>query len=267
MIEFAFDPVIVQLGTFQLTWHGIFTALALVAALWVVSMQAARLGLDEAALTPVIVWGFVGGIIGARLFHVLDHLPDYADQPLRALAVWEGGIAVYGSFIGGIVGGVIAARLRRLPVWQLLDVAAPAMLVGQMVGRLGCLSNGDAWGAPTGGNYGIVYSHPNALVPPSLLGVPTHPYPLYEIVLAAALLGLLWLLRDRLDRPGMRFLVAAIGYGAIRFGLSYFRQEAVIFAGLQEAQLIGLVTALLAAGLLVWRASAQPATRREAGVS
>jgi phosphatidylglycerol:prolipoprotein diacylglycerol transferase len=79
----------------------------------------------------------VGGIVGARLFHVADHLPYYLANPLLIPAVWEGGIAIYGAFLGGLIGGVVAARRARLPIWRLLDVAAPAMLVGQAIGRLG----------------------------------------------------------------------------------------------------------------------------------
>ena len=134
---------------------------------------------------------------------------------------------------------------------RLLDAAAPALLVGQAIGRLGCLSNGDAWGAPTGAAWGIVYWHPHDLLPATLLGVPTHPYPLYEIGAELLLLGGLWLMRRRLTRPGALFLVTALGYAVIRFGLTFFRQETVVLWGLQEAQLLALLTGVAAAVLMV----------------
>jgi phosphatidylglycerol:prolipoprotein diacylglycerol transferase len=93
--------------------------------------------------------------------------------------------------------------------------------------------------------------------------VPTHPYPLYEALCEVVLLGLLWLGRDSLARvPGLRFLTGAVGYAAIRFGLTYFREETIIVWGLQEAQVIALVTGLLALALLVVRL--QPVTLRSA---
>src|SRR5919205_2860489 len=109
------------------------------------------------------------------------------------------------------------------------------MLVGQAIGRIGCFINGDAWGAPTGCPCGVVYWHEHALVPPDLIGVPTHPYPLYEIGAVAVLLALLWAAQRRGLRPGTTFLLMTVGSGAIRSGLSFVRQEAILALGLQEA--------------------------------
>ena len=160
------------------------------------------------------------------------------------MAVWQGGIAVYGGFIGGVLAGAVAA-------WRLgaADLAcarrrAPALLVGQAIGRIGCLINGDAWGAPTGCPCGVVYWHEHALMPPDLIGVPTHPYPLYEIVAVAILLG-----RSGSGGGGSAarhaVLLTTVGYGAIRFGLSFVRQETVIVFGLQEAQIIAIITSII----------------------
>lgn len=252
-INLAFDPILAQLGPFQLGWHGVFTTLAVAVAVWLGLRLAGRRGFPTEPLGSVVTWAIVGGLVGARLFHVLDRLPYYLANPFEALAVWQGGIAVYGAFLGGIAAGLLAARRTGLPAWPLLDAAAPAMLVGQAIGRLGCLANGDAWGAPTGGAWGLVYTHPAALLPPDLLGVPTHPYPLYEIGGELALLGGLWLGRRWLAVPGRTFLVAALGYAAIRFSLTSFRQETALVWGLQEAQLIALATAVAASGLLLSR--------------
>jgi phosphatidylglycerol---prolipoprotein diacylglyceryl transferase len=256
-VTFAFDPILLRLGPFEIGWHGIFTALAVGIALWIGLRGAERLGVLSERIGPVATWAVVGGVIGARLFHVADHLGYYWAHPLQALAVWEGGIAIYGAFIGGTLAGWLAARGKGLPVPQLLDVAAPAMLIGQAIGRLGCLSNGDAWGAPTHADFGIVYAHPNDLLPPALLGVPTHPYPAYEIVADLALVGLLWLVARRrlLRRDGDLFLIAMIGYAAIRFLLTFFRQETIVAAGLQEAQLVALATMLVACVLLAIRSA------------
>jgi phosphatidylglycerol:prolipoprotein diacylglycerol transferase len=198
---------------------------------------------------------------------VLDHWPAFLAHPLDALAIWEGGIAVYGAFLGGLLAGALAARRAGLPVWGLLDVAAPAMLVGQAVGRLGCLANGDAWGAPCAGPLCFVYTHPHALLPPSLLGVPTHPYPLYEIGATLVLLAALWWARRWLARPGAAFLAAALGYAVTRFSLSFFRQEALVLWGLQQAQVLALATALTVGVLLLvrWYVARQVAPLAEPG--
>ena len=253
LIQIAIDPVIAQIGPFQLGWHGIFSTIALLAGVWIGLWHARLLGIDVDTMISGLGWVIAGAVVGARLFHVLDHLPYYAQHPLEIVAVWQGGIAVYGGFVGGVLSGALAAWRLGLPVWRSLDAAAPAMLIGQAIGRIGCLVNGDAWGAPTGCPCGVVYWHEHALLPPDLLGVPTHPYPLYEIAGVAVLVALLWLLRRRLDRPGAMFLVMTVGYGVIRFALSFVRQETVIVFGLQEAQLVALATSAIAVAILTVR--------------
>jgi phosphatidylglycerol:prolipoprotein diacylglycerol transferase len=178
----------------------------------------------------------VGGLIGARLFHVLDHLDHYGANPLETVLFWQGGMAAYGGFVGGIVAGVIYSMRHGLSVWRVLDAAAPAMIVGQIIGRCGCLANGDAWGAPTDCSCGVVYTHPRAALPTDLIGVPTHPYPLYEMVALLAMMLLLRQYEHRLGSQGRLFLLTVIGYAAARFVLTTVRQEPTVLLGFQEAQ-------------------------------
>jgi phosphatidylglycerol:prolipoprotein diacylglycerol transferase len=145
-IDIGFDPVIARIGAFELGWHGIFTAIAVIAGIWLAHHLASRRGIPTDVVANIATWAVLGGIVGARLFHVLDHLSTYIEDPLSMFAVWQGGIAVYGAFIGGLLAGGIAAWRARADLWPLLDIAAPATLVGQAIGRLGCLPNGDAWG-------------------------------------------------------------------------------------------------------------------------
>jgi prolipoprotein diacylglyceryl transferase len=176
-LTFAFDPVIAELGPFQLGWHGIFSAIAVLVAVWLAGRLALQRGIPTEVVYAIAGWGVVGGLIGARLFHLADHLSYYLENPLRIPAIWEGGIAVYGAFIGGLVGGFIAAWRSHLDPWPLLDIAAPSMLVGQGIGRLGCLCNGDAWGGDATGCpfcLAIRYTNQNDLLPANLRGVPTY---------------------------------------------------------------------------------------------
>ena len=125
---------------------------------------------------------------------------------------------------------------------------------------IGCLCNGDAWGGDATGypfRLAIRYTNQNDLLSANLRGVPTYAYPLYEIAAEALLLATLGLFRDRLrQRPGLTFLVGSVGYGIIRFGLTYYRQEVVVLWGLQEAQVIAVITTLIALGFLMWRIDA-----------
>jgi len=253
LIDLTLDPLIAQVGPFQLGWHGIFSTLALIVGVWVGLWRAERLGLPIDPLMTGVGWAIAGGVVGARLFHVLDHLPYYSASPLEAFAIWQGGIAVYGGFVGGVLTGAVAARALGVPVWAALDAGGFGMLTGQAVGRIGCLINGDAWGGPTGCPCGVVYWHEHALLPPELLGVPTHPYALYEIVGVALVLGLVWLAVRRTHRAGTAFLLATIGYAALRFVLTFVRQEPIVALGLQEAQLVAFLTGGAAIAILAMR--------------
>lgn len=255
MIRLTIDPNIAQIGPLVFGWHGVLTALGVFIAFVIGHRRLGRAGVDPNTIEQITIWALIGGVVGARLMHVLDHLPYFLAHPAQIVMFWQGGIAVYGAFLGGMAGGLIVAARARLRLWPLLDAAAPAMLVGQIIGRIGCFINGDAWGKPTNASWGLVYENPNALLPRALLGVPTHPYPLYEIAADLTLLAVLLVMQTRLRVPGTLFLIGAIGYAVSRFSLTYFRQETVIVGGLQEAQIIAIATGLLSAGLLYWRLS------------
>jgi phosphatidylglycerol:prolipoprotein diacylglycerol transferase len=249
-IDITLDPTVVAFGPIAVGWHGILTMLAVAVALWYGTHRAERTGLDLAVIEPAVTVAIVGGFIGARVFHVLDHMDYYSQSPLEMFLLWQGGMAAYGGFIGGLSAGIIYARRVGLSVWRVLDAAAPALLVGQIIGRLGCLSNGDAWGAPTGQDYGVVYWNEHASIPASLIGIPTHPYPLYEMVVLALALGVLLWLAPRLELPGQLFLLVVISYAVARFALTFVRQEPLVFAGLQEAQILAFITTIVALAVM-----------------
>lgn len=252
-IEIGLDPTLVHLGPLALSWHGLATAVAVGVAIWLGTHAAQRAGFAEEPVWSVVLWAMIGGVIGARLFYYLDHLDRLRARPQDLIALWQGGIAVYGAFVGGVLAGWLRARRLGLAAWPLLDAAAPAMLAGQAIGRVGCLLNGDAWGDPTGGDWGVVYTHPDALLPADLLGVATHPYPLYEIGWDLLVLAAVLAVARQQRLPGTRFLVAMLGYAVGRFLLTFVRQEPVLMLGLQEAQVVALITAALAAGALIVR--------------
>jgi phosphatidylglycerol:prolipoprotein diacylglycerol transferase len=183
------DPVIGHLGPFTLRWYGLFFALAIVAGVWLGSREARRKGLNVDQIQSLAMWSVLGGVIGGRLFHILDSWEFYIANPHRMLNVWEGGLAIYGGLIGGVLTGLVYMHWHKLPTWKVLDAAAPGMILGQAVGRLACIPNGDAFGAPTGVPWAFIYTHPMAMVPRELLGVPTHPYAVLRVGLQSRRAG------------------------------------------------------------------------------
>ncbi len=249
-IEINIDPIIFHVGRFTLGWYGLAIIAAISVAILVAVKEGTRKGIAKEHIYAVALWGVVAGIVGARLFHVVDKIGRYWSHPADILAFQEGGLAIWGGVVGGVLAGAIYARTKHVPLARLADVAVLALLAGQIVGRLGCIVNGDAYGGPTGLPWGFIYVHPDALVPESLAGVSTHPYPVYEMIWNFASLSLLWMLRTRLKTDGLLFFGYVFLYSLGRFSLTFVRQEDIWFWGLQEAQvvsLLGLIVSLPAA--------------------
>ena len=246
------DPVILHVGGFALRWYSLAFVAGLLLAMQLVHREAKKRGVDSNKVTNVFIWALVGGLIGARLFHVLDRLDYYLPNPLHIVMVNEGGLAIWGGLLVGGVAAFIAARREGLAPFKLADASVIGMIGGQMVGRLGCIVNGDAYGGATGMPWGFVYTNPGAFIPDALKGIPTHPYPVYEILWDGALLGLLLFFRRRSLPEGMLFLLYVAGYALGRFSLTFVRQETIMMWGLQQAQVIALAVLLLAMVGVIW---------------
>ena len=108
---------------------------------------ARRFGLKEDDIYDVMIWLIPCSIIGARLYYVLFSWREYAANPIRALYIWEGGMAIYGGIIGGVLAGYLYARRKGLPFLRLADLAAPSIALGQAIGRWGNFVNQEAYGA------------------------------------------------------------------------------------------------------------------------
>ncbi|MHB1159956.1 MAG: prolipoprotein diacylglyceryl transferase [Chloroflexota bacterium] len=252
------DPAILRLGHFSLRWYGLFIGLAIVAAFLVALREARRKGVAEDDVYSLGMWAVLGGFVGARLFHVIDRWPDYITRPAAAFAIQDGGLAIYGAILGGLAAGALCARRRGISIPLIADLAAPGLILAQAIGRIGCLINGDALGAPTDLPWGVVYVNPGAM-PPSL-GVAYHPNPAYEMIGDLLIFALLWRLRTRLRLDGALFLVYLSLYSALKFGVTFFRQEVLFLGGLQEAQVLSMAGGLVAVGLLIWLARGRPLT-------
>ena len=257
MLTINIDPTIVHLGPLALSWYGLAVTVAVVAGAWLTWREAARRGIPTEPLSDLLIWIIVGGFIGARLLHVVDRWDFYAANPMAILAVQNGGLAILGAILGGTIGGLIGARRLGLPVWPLADAAAPGVVLGQAIGRLGCLVTGDALGPATDGSWGIVYLNEHAMAP--ALGVAFQPTFFYEMLLALTIFGVLWSVRRRLRVDGQLFALYLGLYALGKFALTFLRLETIWLWGLQEAQLVAIGTLVAA---IVWGWLAARVARR-----
>ena len=200
-----------------------------------------------------LIGGFFG-LLGARLWDVFFFDWGYYQNHItEILNVWQGGMAVQGGIIGGVLAGGIYARLKNLDVVHLADVLAPAIVLGQALGRCANLLNGDAFGAPTGGNFGIIY--PETTLAFRTYGAqPLFPAEVWECQLDIVIMAALLIFRCTNYVKGQCFALYVMLYATARFFLEYLRGDYnnLAFGLLKSAQMTSVIAFTIFLGIFIW---------------
>jgi phosphatidylglycerol:prolipoprotein diacylglycerol transferase len=251
VIQIGIDPILFRFGGhFAIRWYSLIVVAAIGVVLWLATKEARRRGLAEDEFSNLVFLALPFGIIGARLFHVIDHWGDeYATNPIRALYIWEGGLAIWGAVIGAVLAVGVWALLKRRNVGFILDAIAPAAALGMAVGRLACVITGDAMGRETTGPFGFAYTNPGAMVPQ--LGVYYTPTPVFEIILNLSIFAVLWRLRKRDLPSGALFLIFVALYSVGRFFITFWSSYLTVAFGLNQAQIISIIAFVITAPALL----------------
>ena len=243
MIDIVIGPNLVSLGTFLLSWHGFFSFVAVASAVFLVGRWAPMKGIDPDDIYSIAIWGIIGGILGARFVHVIDNWGFYWGNPGQIIAIWSGGIGLWGGLLGGFFGAAIYARIFKHPIGIIADLTAPALLFVQTIGRLGDFVNGEHCAKAWDNALAFVWTNPasDARVCANGIDVSVHPVIAYEIIWNMFALVIIWKLRDRLKPDGMLFALYFALYSVGRFGVTFLRQDKIWAIGLQAAQFIALI--------------------------
>ena len=243
----------IPLGHWNLPTFGLMLWLAAVAGAFLMdrSFRRAHISADAVGMVAVAV---VAGIVGAKLWHVVDTPSEFRDLGWKVL--WDSaGFAWFGGLVFGISALLIQGRMAKIGALRTLDLAAPAAALGYGIGRIGCFLSGDGcYGIETKLPFPWGMSFPNG-IEPTPLGVRVFPTPLYE--LAAGLL-IAWFLWRRAGKP--HATGAIVGYylllsGIARFSVEFIRRNPHVLWGLSNAQLASLGSVLAGAALVFWAAS------------
>lgn len=235
-------PVLFRIGDFEVTSFGVLVAIGALVGLWLFQRELRRSGLPDDGLDAAVA-GVIGGMAGAKLLWVLEHL---GEEPAIDLLLSRGGMSWFGGFAGGVLAGLVVMQRKRLPKVAVLAGATPALAVGHAIGRIGCFLVGDDYGRPTDLPWGVAFP---AGLPPTT--VPVHPTQLYE---AAALVPLAFLL-FRWRRHGRRDTWVLGAYlllaGAIRFTIEFLRVNERVVGVLSVAHLASLAVIAIGTALLL----------------
>lgn len=210
---------------FPVRSYGLFVAIAILLAIGVTLYFAKQADKNEDHIYNLSIYSVIGGLAGARLWEVLFFSPGYYMHHLsEILAVWHGGLSIQGGLVGGVAVAIWYMRKIGWNFWETADIFAPGMVLGQAVGRIACLLNGDAYGAPTGSSFGLVYP-PGTMAYERYQSQPLWPAEVWEGQWDLIILALLLILKNRKLPQGTLFLIYAALYSAGRFGLEFLRGD------------------------------------------
>lgn len=268
-IDITIDPTMADFGPFTLTWHGLFTAVGIIAGVSLAVWLCQKDGIPAEVSQEIALVGVPSAIVGARLFFVFEHWDRYGSEPLKIVTgVTEGGITLYGGLIGGVLGGLIYALWHKWPIAITLDSAAAGLILGQAIGRIGDLINGEHLAERTSLPWGVKYLNPGSPQYQYFLNHPDPKKPLqpldtyavhptaggYELLGDFAILAILLLVCRRFIRvPGWVFCSYIAMYAVLRFFLSYTRFDEQVYYNVPIPQLVSgglLGLAIIIAGLL-----------------
>ncbi len=250
-------PILIDLGPFTIRWYGLLIASAILIGVTLSQYLAKRRNVDPDLIGDLAIWLVLAAIPAARLYYVLFEWEDYAQNPAEIIAIWRGGIAIHGAILGGLLATLIFVRLKRVSFWQLADLVAPSLILGQAIGRWGNFFNSEAFGRPTDLPWKLYI--PPAQRPPGFTAFEYfHPTFLYESLWNLAVFALLITLffRGLQDRPklkvGSLFLLYWIGYSLGRVWIEGLRLDSLMLGPLRIAQIVSLVGIAVGVVGLIW---------------
>lgn len=249
------NPVALDLGVIKVYWYGLIIGMGAFIGYLLANREMIRRGLPKDLLGDLLVLAIPIAIVSARIYYVIFKWSDYIDQPLKAFAIWEGGLAIHGGLIGGVVTGIIFAKKRGVSFWKLADITAPSILLGQAVGRWGNFMNQEAFGGEVPRAFLENLYLPTFMIDQMYIGgAYYHPTFLYESLWSLAGVAILIYLRRFNMRRGELFLTYIIWYSFGRYFIEGLRTDSLMMFGfLRTAQVISLVSIVGAVMILIYR--------------
>lgn len=257
VIAAALNPIAAQFGPFTIHWYGVIIASGVVLALLLAVREGKRCQIPEDDFYDYLLWALPIAIICARIYYVIFQWPYYAVHPGEIIAIWDGGIAIYGAIIGGFIVLCVFCRIRHLSLWTMLDIIAPTVILAQGIGRWGNFMNQEAFGVITSRAALLSQHIPVWIINQMNIGghyrVPTF---LYESLWDLAGFIVLILLRHRhhLFKRGEVFLTYVMWYSFGRFFIEGMRTDSLMLTStIRVSQLLSVLFFIAALVIFIVR--------------
>lgn len=257
MIVAAFSKIAFQIGNLSIKWYGVIMAVAIVLATWMAIDEGKKRQIISDDFVDLLLWAVPLGYVGARIYYVIFEWGYYSQHPDQIIAIWNGGIAIYGGLIAGLIVLLVFCYKRMLPPFLMLDIIAPGVMAAQILGRWGNFMNQEAHGGPTSLHFLQSLHLPEFIIQQMKIGgIYYQPTFLYESVLN--LIGLIVILslrhKKHLFKQGEVFMTYLLWYSVVRFFVEGLRTDSLyIFGLIRVSQALSLVLFIATLILFVYR--------------
>ncbi len=237
------NKIALSLGPLTITWYSICILLGIILAGIIINREAKKYNIPTSFITNLVFWCVVFGLLGARIYYVLFNLDYYASSPIEIIKIWNGGLAIHGGIIAGLITLVVYCKKYQVNILKMLDIAAPALLLAQGIGRWGNFFNGEAHGGIVTRSFLEGLHLPEFIIDGMHIGGHYyHPTFLYESVFCIigffVLFGFRSLKKAKLGNTTALYL---IWYGVLRFFVESLRTDSLMLGSLKMAQVISII--------------------------
>lgn len=250
------NPIAINLGGLSIHWYGLILATAaLLGVLWAMH-EASNRGIDPDKILDMVLWTAPFALVGARAYYVIFELPFYLKRPEEIIKIWHGGIAIYGGLIAALAVVLIFCRKNKLSTWKILDIAAPSVMLGQIIGRWGNFMNQEAFGRIVSHSFLKSLHLPHFIIEQMFIqGAYRQPTFLYESLWN--LIGLIIILiirQNNIFKQGDVILSYVIWYSFGRFFIEGMRTDSLyLFSGLRVSQALSVILFIGAIAFMIYR--------------
>ena len=237
-------PILLKIGPFSVYSYGFMVSAGFLLAVYLVLKDARPLGFDPDDVIDIALYMLIGGLIGARVAYVLLNFDYFRRNPLEIFYLSRGGLVYYGAFLGGLLAVVACIFRKKLSFWNVADLFAPYIALGQAVGRIGCFLNGCCYGRAVSGNFSLGVAFPESTVI-------RHPTQVYSSLILLVLFLALKAFRPRRRFAGEVFIIYCAAYSFQRFFIEFLRGDnPPILLNMTASQVMSAV--IFTASLFVW---------------